>query len=314
MFFSSFGDTPVTRNALFEKIEKGYSLTLDEAAGLIKKNDNGRQYYYVFEVEERMDIDEILEYERCPYLHFSRDKDLYSRLGLEESYEWAKAIGYLEPTPHVDFSNYQSMSISDLKQLDTMFFGEYAVTTIGDTNHIFIMDGEKLVGHTEVPFVLFKKNKLEEAIGLGFIDLVRKLGVPSFASGDGECAVDYMSGYSVYRLRFDFSSSRLIVSDYELIPSITRAIRADEEKEEVDASLALSFRDYASLESLIRKVGKNVSRCPSTSALHYALFLNDGTYLTFSTWQYDIDFDNEHRGEMILGLEHLDELPDWWYR
>ncbi len=284
--------------------QAGLSCSLEDMAGIYSsKTGSDALVNAVFEIDAHMDEDSYAAFVACPYAHFCQDHEVYTKLGLQETYEYGLDCGYVFEAGQKRLPKDNDIGRAALKEFDALFFCDYAVVTLGAVNHLFTFSGEMLSSHEEIPFVLFDGGKANEAVGLDFKGLIQKYGSPAFLSENGQEGVDYIYGNRAYRFLF---SANAVSAVSEL--SINSALVGEDENKMLSASDASSFPSKASIGTIIKRFGKPTFDL-KTSVPSFAYRLENGKYLKFLMVSYSCRFDYLQRGFYVDVVEQIDALP-----
>ncbi|MBP5091640.1 MAG: hypothetical protein J6328_03680 [Bacilli bacterium] len=305
------GGNPPTAD-FFQRIQGGFSCSIDEAAALIRKGDmhKGGYVYGLFEIPSTMDENSLSSFASCPYRYICQNEETYGALGLQDDFEWCKRLGLIDMNQAIDFSAWRSWGKTQLDELDAIYFGDYALIEHRFANHVFKLSDGQIKDHVETPFILFDGNDAQSAVGLDLLSLIKRFGMPSYVSSEGALGLDYICDYDAYRFTFERNQHGLAVSSAEKM-SIWDSFVSDADGAQADSVLARSLPEYSSIATIVRKLGKSHLKA-KTSTPHFAYRLDDGCFLHVWFNGYPYVFDAIHRGFFALTLEVIEQLPEWW--
>ena len=300
---ATLGDNFPLLSSLIEA-QSGLSCSLEDMAAILStKTGSSGLVNAVFEISAHMDESSYAAFAACPYTYICQDHEVYTKLGLQETYEYGIDCGYVFEDGRKGLPQDSDISRAALKEFDALFFGDYAVVTLGAVNHLFTFSSEMLSSHEEIPFVLFDGGKANEAVGLDFKGLIQKYGCPAFLSEDNQEGVDYIYGNRAYRFAF---SANAVSAVSEL--SINSALVVEDENKMLSASDASAFPSKASIGTIIKKFGKPTFGF-NRSVPSFAYRLENGKYLKFLMVSYSCRFDYLQRGFYVDVVEQIDALP-----
>ncbi len=300
---ATLGDNFPLLSSLIEA-QSGLSCSLEDMAAILStKTGSSGLVNAVFEISAHMDESSYAAFAACPYTFFCQNHEVYTRLGLQETYEYGIDCGYVFEDGRKGLPQDGEISRAALKELDALFFGDYVLVTLAEVNHLFAFNGEELSIHEEIPFVLFDGSKVNEAIGLDFKGLVRKYGCPAFLSENNQEGVDYIYGTRAFRFLF---TSGKVSSVSEL--SLYSALVAKDKNKVISVSDVSSFPVKASIASIIKRFGRPTFEL-GTSVPGFAYRLDSGKFLKFLMVGYSCKFDYLQRGFYVDVVEELDALP-----
>lgn len=275
----------------FQYFQEGMSTSLNEMAGFIaEREEYSARSYYVFMLPSTMDEEQYLAFKNCPYAYICQEQVVYEGLGLLEQYDKSKKYGLIHES---DYYLFNAGSINDRRDIllsDAVFIDQYAIITRGATNYIFTFDGNVVVEHIDIPFVMFDSSAVDKTVGLSLSGLVEKIGAPSFLSNEGETALDYVCSETVYRFSLVKSEGQLIVSSVERMGFWAAFV--GKQKDRIFSTELLSrLPSTPSAASLVRILGKPSLKGRTSGVPYYVYRLDDNSYLSAGFLMYPLGFD-----------------------
>ena len=273
------------------------SYTLGEMKEFLKIGFKGRQnisLFDVYEIPENITPEECRELLKNPYPYVCKDKSIYDTLGIDNAYNYAKTMGYLDfPDPAVLTS--PNLTFAYLKEHDAFFLGKYIVAFTGTENFVFEMDKTfKCVARSSN--LTIDHEKAKEAVGLNFVDLVKRFGCPTYIASKGaNTKIDYITDRRGTRFTLDENYS---VSGVERAPHYDLLGKGNSK---VPVSFIDDVKTYTPFSKIVEKYGFPQGMTGSGTT-YYVYYLEDGRYVTLRLSIGLVEYYVGNRGDTVVSV------------
>jgi len=258
--------------------------------------------YFIFQISPFFSDKEFQDFEDFPYSFLTDDESMYEMFGLRPSYEWLSRSGIFSHKKEISLPSDDMVDMDFLKEHDAFLWADYGVIASKDVNHIYQFKNGAVIKHYSYPFRFFSPANASEGVGLTFLELVEKFGMPSFLEGDDSTNIEYCFGISsIYRFVFAGSQGAMTCSSVLELNTSNSMFVGDKARmmavEDVDESLL-----FTNVDSLIRKYGKP-ARLGNASPTRYIYKTTDGKEVELLISNYGLKFEDQiHRG-LVLGVK-----------
>ena len=263
--------------------------------------------YFIFQVPPSFGDKEFEEFESFPYSFLMDDESMYEMFGLRPSYEWLSRSGIFSHKKEIRLPSDDMIDMDFLKEHDAFLWTDFGVIASKDVNHVYQFKNGSVLKHYVYPFRFFNPLRASEGVGLTFLELVEKFGMPSFLEGDDSMNIEYCFGNSsIYRYVFVGTEDAMACSNVLEFGSSNSMFIGDKARtmavEDIDESLL-----FTNVDSLIRKYGKP-ARLGNASPTRYIYNTTDGKEAELLISNYGLKFEDQiHRG-LVLAVKTESEF------